>query len=149
MMRVKDILIVGLFLGSIVEPLVMMPRVPAQVTILPLEVSPTNSEQLAIIWLYNKVTENNIKVLSEFQTVQNSTSPVVVAGMFSRARCFVILWTVAHQVPLSMGFSRQEYWNWLLFPSPGDLPNPGTEPRSFFFFVQRNYFIYFSFIDNS
>ena len=39
-------------------------------------------------------------------------------------------WTVACQVPLSMGFSRQEYWSGLPFPSPGDLPDPGTEPRS-------------------
>ena len=39
-------------------------------------------------------------------------------------------WTVACQAPLSMGFSRQEYWSGLLFPSPGDLPNPGTEPKS-------------------
>ena len=35
-----------------------------------------------------------------------------------------------HQAPLSMGFSRQEYWNGLPFPSPGDLPDPGIEPRS-------------------
>ena len=41
-----------------------------------------------------------------------------------------IPWTVACQAPLSMGFSRQEYWNGLPFPSPGDLPNPGIEPRS-------------------
>ena len=39
-------------------------------------------------------------------------------------------WTVAHQTPLSMGFSRQEYWSGLPFPSPGDLPNPGMEPGS-------------------
>ena len=39
-------------------------------------------------------------------------------------------WTVAHQVPLSMIFSRQEYWSGLPFPSPGDLPNPGIKPRS-------------------
>ena len=38
-------------------------------------------------------------------------------------------WTVAHHAPLSMGFSRQEYWSELLFPSPGDLPGPGVEPR--------------------
>ena len=37
-------------------------------------------------------------------------------------------WTVAHQAPLSIGFSRQEYWSGLPFPSPGDLPNPGIEP---------------------
>ena len=37
-------------------------------------------------------------------------------------------WTIAHQGPLSTGFPRQEHWNGLSFPSPGDLPNPGTEP---------------------
>ena len=42
----------------------------------------------------------------------------------------VILWTAAYQVPPSVGFSRQEYWSGLPFPSPGDLPNPGIEPRS-------------------
>ena len=41
----------------------------------------------------------------------------------------VIPWTVAHQVPLSMGFSRQEYWRGLPSPSPGDLPDPGIKPR--------------------
>ena len=40
------------------------------------------------------------------------------------------LWTVARQGPLSLGFPRQEYWSGLLFPSPGDLPPPGIEPRS-------------------
>ena len=39
-------------------------------------------------------------------------------------------WAVALQAPLSMGFSRQEYWSGLPFPSPGDLPNPGIEPAS-------------------
>ena len=40
------------------------------------------------------------------------------------------LWIVTHQAPLSMGFSRQEYWSGLLFPSPGDLLNPGIETGS-------------------
>ena len=39
-------------------------------------------------------------------------------------------WTVAHQAPLSMGFTRQESWGGWPFPSPGDLPNPGIEPGS-------------------
>ena len=39
-------------------------------------------------------------------------------------------WTIAHQAPPSMGFSRQEYWSGLPFPSPGDLLDPGIEPRS-------------------
>ena len=40
------------------------------------------------------------------------------------------LWTVTGQAPLSMGFSRQEYWSGLLLPSPGNLPDPGIEPGS-------------------
>ena len=48
----------------------------------------------------------------------------------SRVRLFATSWTVAHQAPPSLGFSRQEYWSGLPFPSPGDLPNPGIEPRS-------------------
>ena len=48
----------------------------------------------------------------------------------SRVRLFATLWTVAYQAPPSMGFSRQEYWSGLPFPSPGDLPDPGIEPRS-------------------
>ena len=49
---------------------------------------------------------------------------------FSRVRLFVIPWTVVCQAPLSMGFSKQENWNGLPFPSPGDLPHPGIEPVS-------------------
>ena len=48
----------------------------------------------------------------------------------SQVQLFVTLWTVAQQVPLSMGFSSQEYWNGLLCPLPGDLPNPGIKPVS-------------------
>ena len=48
----------------------------------------------------------------------------------SRIRLFVTPWIVAYQAPLSMGFSRQEYWSGLPFPSPGNLPHPGIEPRS-------------------
>ena len=49
---------------------------------------------------------------------------------FSRVQLFATLWTVAHQAPLSMGFSRQEYWSGLLCPSPGYLPHPGIKPQS-------------------
>ena len=42
----------------------------------------------------------------------------------------VTSWTVAHPAPLSMGFFRQEYWSELPFPIPGDLPDPGIEPKS-------------------
>ena len=49
------------------------------------------------------------------------------AHMLSHIQLFVILWTVARQAPLSMGFPRQEYWNGLPFPFPGDHPNPGIK----------------------
>ena len=52
-----------------------------------------------------------------------------VCESFSHVWLFATLWTVARQAPLSMGFSRQEYWSGLPCP-PGDLPNPGTEPTS-------------------
>ena len=48
----------------------------------------------------------------------------------SHVRLFATPWTVTYQVPLSMGFSRQENWSGLPFPSPGDLPDPGIKPRS-------------------
>ena len=48
----------------------------------------------------------------------------------SRVRFFAAPWTIAHQTPPSMEFSRQEYWSGLPFPSPGDLPDPGIEPGS-------------------
>ena len=54
----------------------------------------------------------------------------VKVKLLSRVRLFAIPWTVAYQAPPSTGFSRQEYWSGLPFPSPGNLPNPGIEPWS-------------------
>ena len=54
----------------------------------------------------------------------------IVLSRFNHVQLFVTLWTVAHQNPLSMEFSRQEYWNGLLCPPLGDLPDPGIEPSS-------------------
>ena len=53
-----------------------------------------------------------------------------VLSHFSRVWLFAKLWTIAHQAPLSTGFSRQEYWSGLPCPPPGDLSKPGTEPLS-------------------
>ena len=54
----------------------------------------------------------------------------VKAKSLSHVQLFAAPWTVAHQAPPSMGFSGQEHWSGLPFPSPGDLPDPGIEPRS-------------------
>ena len=51
----------------------------------------------------------------------------VKVKLLSRVRLFATPWTIAYQAPLSMGFSRPEYWNGLSFPSPGNLPDPGVE----------------------
>ena len=59
-------------------------------------------------------------------------------GLFTRVKVkslslvqlFATPWTVAYQAPPSMGFSRQEYWSGVPLPSPGELPNPGIEPKS-------------------
>ena len=53
----------------------------------------------------------------------------VCLSPFSRVRLFLTPWTASHQAPLSMGFSRQEYWSGVPFPPPGDLPNLGMEPQ--------------------
>ena len=66
----------------------------------------------------------NNKMLKEFYSLSTCVC------MLSRVQLFVIPCTIARQAPLSMGFSRQEYWSGLPFPSPADLPNPGIEPRS-------------------
>ena len=54
-----------------------------------------------------------------------------VLSHFICVRISVTLWTVAHQAPLSMGFSKQESWSWLPFPPPGGLPNPGIKHISY------------------
>ena len=65
--------------------------------------------------------------LTEKEKTQTYLRNVLYRQSLSHVRLFA---TVAHQAPLSMGFSRQEYWSGLPCPSPGDLPNPGIEPGS-------------------
>ena len=59
-----------------------------------------------------------------------SIIPISEVKSLSRVQLFATPWSVAHQAPPSMEFSRQEEWSGLSFPSPGDLPDPGIEPRS-------------------
>ena len=74
----------------------------------------------------------HISGCSGFLTARVSVFPSekVKVKLLSRVRLFVTPWTIAYQAPLSMGLSRQEYWSGLPFPPPGDLPDPGIEPRS-------------------
>ena len=71
-----------------------------------------------------------INFLSEPNTGIDRKSKLKLVKCLSHVRLFATPWTVAHQGPPSMGFSRQEYWSGVPFPSPGDLPDPGIKPRS-------------------
>ena len=64
------------------------------------------------------------------QRVSHDWATFTFMCVLSCVRLFATLRTVAHQAPQSMGFSRQEYWSGLPFPSPGELPDPGIEPMS-------------------
>ena len=76
---------------------------------------------------HSLVYEDSVLYLSEL--CQSFLKPQVsVLNHFSCVRLFATLWTIACQAPLSVGFSRQEYWSGLLFPSPGDLPDPRIKP---------------------
>ena len=67
-------------------------------------------------------------------TIEPPGKPLIfscyVLGCFSCVQLFAPLWTVAHQAPSSMGFSRQEHWSGSPCPPPGDLPHPGAKPVS-------------------
>ena len=61
---------------------------------------------------------------------QGESKEKVKMKSLSRVRLFATPWTVTYQAPLSMGFSRQEYWSGVPLPAPGDLPDPGIKPGS-------------------
>ena len=95
------------------------------------------SLELEMWWM----CEKNLKLWVRISTTQQKTEstgtpslrqlPEGIMLLFSRSVLFFVTWwTLACKAPLSMGFSRQEYWSRLPCPPPGDLPNPGTEPAS-------------------
>ena len=69
-------------------------------------------------------------LLRPHKTYSQWISSIYYLQLLSPVQLFETLWTVDHQDPLSIGFSRQEYWSGLPFPTPEDLPNPGNEPIS-------------------
>ena len=82
------------------------------------------SAKHCLLWQRNRKVKMGPKWLRTLETVR------VRVKLLSRVRLFATPWTVAYQAPPTMGFSRQEYWSGLPFPSPGDLPDPGIKPRS-------------------
>ena len=87
-------------------------------------------EQTALMCIL-QVPQNNLYLLinSEYFMKSKALEWEEVKSL-SCVQLFATPWTVAYQASPSMGFSRQEYWRGLSFPSPGDLPNPGIEPAS-------------------
>ena len=79
-------------------------------------------------WTWQQLNTANHN-LHKIHCVQSPLLSLKVKSL-SRVRLLATPWTVAHQAPPSTGFSRQQYWSGLPFPSPGDLPDPGIEPRS-------------------
>ena len=82
--------------------------------------------------MYIYIYINNLRYADDIilmaESEEELKSLLIKVKSLSRVRLFVTPWTVACQAPLSMGFSRQEYWSGLPFPSPGDLPNSEIEP---------------------
>ena len=75
--------------------------------------------------------DENARRTVEFLVISGNKSYGGDGGLVAQS-CLALAtpWTVACETPLSMGFSRQEHWNWLSFPLPGDLPNPGIKLAS-------------------
>ena len=85
-----------------------------------------NSQDMEATCVYKQMSRLKRRDLNtHIHTVENST-----ALSCSATSSFVTPRTAVHQAPLSMGFSRQEYWKGVLFPPPGHLPNPDIKPRS-------------------
>ena len=84
----------------------------------------------AIPLTFPLTVQDDIRLCPNSFNITSHNSITVEVKLLSHVQLFGTPWTVAYQDPPSMGFSRQEYWSGLPFPSPRDLPNPGIEPGS-------------------
>ena len=80
-------------------------------------------------WNRNRLTDTENGLVGR-TTMRQDDIVLCCVQSLSRVRLLATPWTVAHQVPWSLRFPRQEYWSGLPLPSPGDLPNPGIQPGS-------------------
>ena len=93
----------------------------------------TSPYKVIFLFQMNNYFENCVEILERLSHKLEMLVQVkceVKVKSLSCVQLFVTRWSVAHQAPQSMGFSRQEYWSRLPFPSPGDPPDPGIELRS-------------------
>ena len=85
------------------------------------------NEKKAELSLKHNCTDFKIKTLT--RDIKRHCVCMLIC-LFSHVQLFMMLWTLAHQAPQSMGFSRQEYWSRLPCSPPGDIPDPGIKPAS-------------------
>ena len=111
----------------------------------------TCPHSISVSYLGNSLNTSAFSLLWKLMVIcaQWSLTLYAMLSHFSHVRPFSPLWTIAHQAPLSVGFSRQEYQSGLSCPPPGDLPDPGIKPTSlkspalagrFFFFLAGRFF---------
>ena len=94
-------------------------------------------ERREIVWFKSLIIVKNKTAINIYRKFWLWIKPIItvlsnycVCLSLSLVQLLVTPWNASRQAPLSMGFSRQEYWSVLPFPSPGDLPDPGIEPQS-------------------
>ena len=87
-----------------------------------------------LAFLFSNLPLSLYEVLSSSTSVQliqiHFFMHLFILSHFNNVQCFATLWTVAHQVPLSLEFPKQEHWSGLPFPSPENLPDPGIKLAS-------------------
>ena len=110
-------------------------RPPGQLRIWPIPPHLANSSLLELTFYYSVRQGPNAFFCSGYPVPASSTEKTTLSSLESESRSVVYdssvtPWTIAHQVPLSMEFSRQEHCSGLPFPPPEDIPDPGIEPRS-------------------
>ena len=94
-------------------------------------ISRFTDQTLKISFIFLRITTSSAAMMNISCAIQKSLMAWTKrVSLLSHVGLFVTPWTVAYEAPPTMGFSRQEYWSGLPFPSPGDLPNPGIEPGS-------------------
>ena len=94
------------------------------------ELNWTENYSLGYTWVFAKIPKKKKIYIVEHQKITANHSKGSEVKLLSRVWLFATSWTIAYQASPSMGFSRQEYWSGLPFPSLGDLPNPEPEPGS-------------------
>ena len=104
-----------------------------------LGIKPTSGQDIGLVheWEVSCYCVKPLRLQSFFVTAASTILTNIYSlyrtcvQSLSCVQLFVTLWTIAHKVPLSMGFSQQEYWSGLSFPPLGNMPNPEIEPTSF------------------